>query len=170
MSLIKCVDCGKEISSEAESCPNCGKPSPIIKHKKVASISRLISFSLLVLLFLGLIWFLIWSYLPKQLLVGRWQKKQDIIELFPDSVINIKNGNTSISGTYKIQNSNTAKVNLDGIGALFSPVIINYKVTAGELIISYNNRTETYKRITNPPIVVNITNIISKEIFNYINK
>lgn len=26
MSLIKCPDCGKEISSHAESCPHCGYP------------------------------------------------------------------------------------------------------------------------------------------------
>jgi len=26
MALIKCADCGKEISSEAEECINCGKP------------------------------------------------------------------------------------------------------------------------------------------------
>jgi predicted RNA-binding Zn-ribbon protein involved in translation (DUF1610 family) len=26
MALIKCSDCGKEISTSAESCPNCGKP------------------------------------------------------------------------------------------------------------------------------------------------
>ncbi len=26
MALIKCRECGKEISSEATSCPNCGAP------------------------------------------------------------------------------------------------------------------------------------------------
>ena len=26
MALIKCSECGKEISSEAKVCPNCGKP------------------------------------------------------------------------------------------------------------------------------------------------
>jgi len=26
MALITCPDCGKEISSSAESCPNCGRP------------------------------------------------------------------------------------------------------------------------------------------------
>lgn len=31
MSLIKCPECNKEISSEAESCPNCGY---VIKAKK----------------------------------------------------------------------------------------------------------------------------------------
>jgi len=26
MALIKCPDCGKEVSTSAESCPNCGRP------------------------------------------------------------------------------------------------------------------------------------------------
>ena len=30
MALIKCTECGKEISSEAEFCPSCGKPSSVI--------------------------------------------------------------------------------------------------------------------------------------------
>lgn len=30
MALIKCSECGKEISSEAEACPSCGKPTGII--------------------------------------------------------------------------------------------------------------------------------------------
>jgi RNA polymerase subunit RPABC4/transcription elongation factor Spt4 len=28
MALIKCKECGKQISSEAESCPNCGRKRP----------------------------------------------------------------------------------------------------------------------------------------------
>ena len=28
MALIKCKECGKEISSQAESCPNCGRKKP----------------------------------------------------------------------------------------------------------------------------------------------
>lgn len=28
MALIKCPDCGKEISDSTPSCPNCGKPKP----------------------------------------------------------------------------------------------------------------------------------------------
>ena len=29
MTLIKCSECGKEVSSKAESCPNCGNPISI---------------------------------------------------------------------------------------------------------------------------------------------
>ena len=28
MALIKCPDCGKEISTKSSICPNCGKPFP----------------------------------------------------------------------------------------------------------------------------------------------
>jgi len=30
MALIKCSECGKEISSDAVSCPHCGKPSSVL--------------------------------------------------------------------------------------------------------------------------------------------
>lgn len=45
MGLIKCSDCGKEISSSAESCPFCGKPMssaikcPTCKSTNVEKIS-----------------------------------------------------------------------------------------------------------------------------------
>ena len=34
MALIKCIECEKEISSEAESCPSCGAPLKPIKKKR----------------------------------------------------------------------------------------------------------------------------------------
>lgn len=52
MPLIKCPECGKEISDKAFACPNCGNPSkeekPILieqtrkKYKKVQLVSVLI--------------------------------------------------------------------------------------------------------------------------------
>lgn len=33
MALIKCPECGKEISSEAKACPHCGKPIPRAQRK-----------------------------------------------------------------------------------------------------------------------------------------
>ena len=38
MALIKCVECGKEISDEARSCPNCGKPMWGKKDKNWSNI------------------------------------------------------------------------------------------------------------------------------------
>ncbi len=36
MSLIKCPDCNKEISSYAPACPNCGRP----KHSSIHTIEQ----------------------------------------------------------------------------------------------------------------------------------
>jgi hypothetical protein len=33
MALTNCRECGHEISSEAESCPNCGAPNPQKRSK-----------------------------------------------------------------------------------------------------------------------------------------
>ena len=33
--LIKCPDCGKEVSSKAKACPNCGCPLDVIEEKEV---------------------------------------------------------------------------------------------------------------------------------------
>ena len=35
MALIKCKECGKTISDEAKSCPNCGSPTEKSKNKRV---------------------------------------------------------------------------------------------------------------------------------------
>ncbi len=35
MALIKCPDCGKDISSNAPNCPNCGRPMAAFSGKAV---------------------------------------------------------------------------------------------------------------------------------------
>ncbi len=45
MSLIKCSECGKEISDKAESCPNCGNPvinasESVFKEAPVVTIQQ----------------------------------------------------------------------------------------------------------------------------------
>ena len=35
MALLKCCDCGQEISEHAEKCPNCGCPIDIIKNNNI---------------------------------------------------------------------------------------------------------------------------------------
>lgn len=39
MALIKCTECGKQISEYAESCPNCG--CPMVKIKEDTELNRL---------------------------------------------------------------------------------------------------------------------------------
>ena len=42
MALIKCKECGKEISEEARTCPNCGAKTDITKKKEENIITALI--------------------------------------------------------------------------------------------------------------------------------
>lgn len=41
MALIKCSECGKEVSDKAESCPNCGNPIAI-KHVELRFVSEFV--------------------------------------------------------------------------------------------------------------------------------
>jgi len=43
MSLTACTECGKEISSKADTCPSCGAPTPSAKRvAKSTSAARII--------------------------------------------------------------------------------------------------------------------------------
>lgn len=60
MALIKCPECGKEISSSAVSCPNCGRPMaslkqdlPKKKEKKKGSCLSKILFFIIFLILIG---------------------------------------------------------------------------------------------------------------------
>ena len=62
MSLVKCAECGKEVSDRAVSCPNCGLPqqqplSTPDKRRRLVGIG-------ISLTFLGLIGMLLSSFLP----------------------------------------------------------------------------------------------------------
>lgn len=55
MSLIKCPECGKEVSSSAVNCPSCGHPisavnkTTVVKEKKKGScLSKILSFFLVI--------------------------------------------------------------------------------------------------------------------------
>lgn len=54
MALLKCTECGKEVSSKASTCPNCGAP---VKASKVGCIGKF---------FIGLLLlFLVSLFVPK---------------------------------------------------------------------------------------------------------
>ena len=38
MALIKCSECGKELSDQANACPACGGPSPKAKEDEIAEM------------------------------------------------------------------------------------------------------------------------------------
>lgn len=51
MALIKCKECGKEISDQATTCPNCGAKTETAKHKKKNIITVL--FIILIIAIVG---------------------------------------------------------------------------------------------------------------------
>ena len=40
MALIKCPDCGRDVSTIAKACPNCGRPMNINKDGSVVTIQK----------------------------------------------------------------------------------------------------------------------------------
>lgn len=38
MALIECPECGKAISSEAPSCPSCGKPNKAVRNNRRSNV------------------------------------------------------------------------------------------------------------------------------------
>ena len=67
MALIKCPECGKEISSQARSCPHCGNPMFQVTKKESSPLKIILTiFGILAGLGLvvALIIFLIWFFIP----------------------------------------------------------------------------------------------------------
>ncbi len=61
MGLKKCRDCGRDVSTQAKSCPNCGAPPP-------SSRGTLRAFGLIVMAFLGValvVAFVAWRQVPQ---------------------------------------------------------------------------------------------------------
>lgn len=52
MAIGKCVECGREVSTDAASCPGCGKAKPT---KKKLGLGAKIGIGFLVLLFIGMV-------------------------------------------------------------------------------------------------------------------
>ena len=40
MALSKCVECGKEVSTLAKTCPHCGAPKPALKKKSKSNKNK----------------------------------------------------------------------------------------------------------------------------------
>lgn len=58
MALIKCPECGRNFSDQADACPDCGYPTPGKKPKKKSNIAGGILagiFAVIILLVLALI-------------------------------------------------------------------------------------------------------------------
>jgi hypothetical protein len=60
MAIVTCKDCNTEISSEATSCPKCGKPTAATKN--VNALRGILGLAV----FVGLVWFFFGSGLQQQ--------------------------------------------------------------------------------------------------------
>ena len=56
MALIKCKECGKDISDQAASCPNCGAPTAKTIPKKEQKTSP-ITWAAAIAIIVGLVWY-----------------------------------------------------------------------------------------------------------------
>jgi DNA-directed RNA polymerase subunit RPC12/RpoP len=54
MALIKCTECGQEISDMATACPKCGRPTGVVVKTKSPSVTAILNF---------FFWFLGYFYL-----------------------------------------------------------------------------------------------------------
>jgi len=64
MALIKCKECGHEISDEALACPNCGKPQRD-RHPSVSLSTQIAVYSVSLLLPPFGLWY-VWKYLKQK--------------------------------------------------------------------------------------------------------
>ena len=69
MALIKCSECGHEVSDKASVCPNCGNPIQIVGKKHSATYIKAALFVLLAVVVLGSISgaFSLWNNSNKQI-------------------------------------------------------------------------------------------------------
>ena len=65
MSLIKCSECGQEISTEAEVCPHCGKPNLPVVSKGEQDDGNAVSKAVKFIVFIILLWLLLLFLIPK---------------------------------------------------------------------------------------------------------
>lgn len=62
MSLIKCSECGKEISDKAKVCPNCGAPIKEGEFHKELSLAKKIAIAIVIILAIITIYFFVKGY------------------------------------------------------------------------------------------------------------
>ena len=106
MSMIKCTECGNDISDKATSCPHCGCPmDAILRAEKAKSGKRTMIFALAILCVLVLVAVSLWYFLvkmPKDRAVAEYTA---IVETY-NAEVEIYNNivdtyNTKISGAEK---------------------------------------------------------------------
>lgn len=62
MALIKCKECGKEISDKAKVCPNCGAPLEKGEFHKELTAAKRVLIVVIILLLIVILYFFIKGY------------------------------------------------------------------------------------------------------------
>ena len=166
MALIKCTECNGEVSDAALTCPHCGRPTKSLNkelaHPPTIPKNRPYLFYFSILLLIGLTVWTWWSFRPQSLLPGTWSSQHGDIEIFSNGTISIKSSQFPANGSYQVLDDNRAKVDLGGIAALAGPMIVNYHVSANQLVLTQNNTSEYFQRISNPPFPVFVFSALHK--------
>lgn len=132
MALFNCPECGKEISDEAKSCPNCGYSLKNKSHSKKTKHKWLII--LVLLIALGVIGYYGWNHISSNVNTTKPKtiNSSKNVELTKDNFEDY----FSISYSYSELNTST-----DYFGITKATAVLNVDVSPKANIISTNNVT-----------------------------
>lgn len=88
--------------------------------------------------------------MSKKTVVGKWKGSgtDETVEFFKDGTIASQSQGRILNGKYNIIDENHLKMELGGMGTLAGPIIVQYKFSGNELILTLqNNQTTNLQRI-----------------------
>jgi hypothetical protein len=151
MSLISCPACGKQVSRQAPTCPQCGQPIAAPPPAATSSGGSEVVGCLLVLLLLGGgAYFLFRTDLGKQLfnegrkvtdsqrIRGKW-KQQDgslALEFFADGTLRETRALNTGKGTYKLLPNRRIELKIEGVLWGHNEATMRYDLSDDELVLT----------------------------------
>lgn len=150
MAIINCPECGKEISSQANACPNCGYPikENTNKNKNVKRVKMILSV-ITTLIILGCIVALSVNSNINNKIVGKWYKvDKNIVYIFnKDGTGSIKSyEENTLSGSFEWKKKNIKTISMAVRYNGFWGIQTNSQLT---LSLSKNNGKLILKRNSN---------------------
>lgn len=159
MSLIGCAACGKQLSEQAHSCPNCGHPIAVPPSGRIAESPGGTAKSrrsgmrrwLLILLLLGggavLVQTGIGEYvfdqarqiIDSQRILGKWVLEDDLsptLEFFSDGTLRAELMLITRDGSYKLLPNRRMEVNIEGILWGHNEATGRYDIIGDELLLT----------------------------------
>jgi hypothetical protein len=161
MSLIACPACGKQVSIQAPSCPQCGhpiaapryeapQPQRIIVEQPKSGGSSAGGCLLLLLLLGGGAFFLFKTDMGKQIfnqgqqltdsqrILGKW-KQQDgslTLEFFSDGTLREQRLLNNGKGTYKLLPNRRMDLKIEGVLWGHNEATVRYEISGDELVLT----------------------------------